>query len=104
MEDTIEEIDTSVKEIVKSRTILTQKMQEISDTMKRPNLKTERKSQEIPEFPGPENVFNKFIKENFPNLKTVMPMKVQEDYRTPNRVDPKRKSSPYLIVRTLTLI
>ena len=37
-----------------------------------------------------ENIFNKIIEENFPNLKKDMPMKIQEAYRTPNRLDPKK--------------
>jgi hypothetical protein len=34
---------------------------------------------------GPENVLNKIIEENFPNLKKEMNINVQESYRTPNR-------------------
>jgi hypothetical protein len=30
-----------------------------------------------------------------------MPIKVQEAYRTPNRLDHKRKSSQYIIIKTL---
>ena len=39
VEDTIEETDSSVKENVKSNKLLTQNIQEIWDTMKRPNLR-----------------------------------------------------------------
>ena len=39
------------------------------------------------------NIFNKIIEENFPNLKKEIPMKLQETYRTPNRVGQKRNSS-----------
>ena len=39
-----------------------------------------------------ENIFNKIIEENFLNLKKVMPMNIQEAYRTPNRLDQKRNS------------
>ena len=38
---------------------------------------------------GPENIFNKIIEENFLNLKKDIPMKIQEAYRTPNRLDQK---------------
>jgi predicted nucleic acid-binding Zn-ribbon protein len=37
-EDTIENIDTIVKENAKSKKLLTQNIQEIQDTMRRPNL------------------------------------------------------------------
>jgi hypothetical protein len=38
----------------------------------------------------PENIFNKIIKDNFPNLKNEMSINVQEAYRTPNRLEQKR--------------
>ena len=41
-----------------------------------------------------ENIFNKIIKENFPNLKKDIPMKVQEAYRTPTRLD-RKVALPY---------
>jgi hypothetical protein len=41
---------------------------------------------------GPANIFNKIIKENFPNLKKEMPMNIQKAYRTPNSLDQKRNS------------
>ena len=49
---------------------------------------------------GLANIFNKIIEENFPNLKNDMPMIIQESYRTPNRLDQKRKSSRHIIIRT----
>ena len=48
---------------------------------------------------GPANIFNKFIEENFPNLKKEMSMNRQEAYRTPNRLDQKRNSSLHIIIR-----
>ena len=48
----------------------------------------------------PENIFNKIIEENFPNLKKEMPMNIQEAYRTPNRLNQKRNSSQHIIIRT----
>ena len=70
VEDTIEEIDTTVKENSKHKKLLTQSIQEIQDTMKRPNLRImgieENKDSQLK---GPENVFNKIIEENFLNLK-----------------------------------
>ena len=49
----------------------------------------------------PENIFKKIIEENFPNLKNDILMKVQEAYRTPNRLDQKKKKSPrHIIIKT----
>ena len=49
---------------------------------------------------GPTNIINKIIEENFPNLKKEMPMNIHEAYRTPSRLDQKRNSSQYIIIRT----
>ena len=53
--------------------------------MKRPNLKIIGIEEgEESELKGPENIFNKIIEENFPNLKEEMVINVQEACRTPN--------------------
>ena len=57
--------------------------------MKRPNLRISVEEGEELKLKGPENIFNKIIEENFPNLKKDIPMKAQEAYRTPNRLDQK---------------
>ena len=60
-------------------------LQEIQETMKRPNLKIIGIEEgEESQLKGPENIFNKIIEENFPNLKEEMVINVQEAYRTPN--------------------
>ena len=65
IEDTIEYIDTTVKENTKSKKLLTQNIQEIQDTMKRPNLRIMRKEESKDrQFKGPVNIFNKIIEEN----------------------------------------
>ena len=62
-----------------------QNVQEIHETMKRPNLKIIGIEEgEESQLKGPENIFNKIIEENFPNLKEEMVINVQEAYRTPN--------------------
>ena len=53
--------------------------------MKRPNLRIIGIEEgEESQLKGPENIFNKIIEENFPNLKKEMVINVQEAYRTPN--------------------
>ena len=68
IEDTIENIDTAVKENTKSKKHLTQNIQEIHKTMKRLNLRIiaieESKDSQLK---GPSHIFNKTIEENFPN-------------------------------------
>ena len=85
-EDTIEEIDSSVKENIKSNKSLTQNIHEIWDNIKRPNLRIIGIEEEV-QLKSTENLFNKIIEENFHYLKKDMPMKIQEAYRTPNRLE-----------------
>jgi hypothetical protein len=93
-EDSIENMDTTIKENAKCKKILSQNMQEIQDTMRRPKLWIIAVDEnEDFQLKGPANIFNKIIEENFPNLKKEMPIKIQEAYRTPNRLDKKRNSS-----------
>jgi polyphosphate kinase len=93
-EDSIENISTTIKENAKCKKILTQNIQEIQDTMRRPILqKIGVDENEEFQLKGPANIFNKIIEVNFPNLKKEMPMNIKEAYRTPNRLDQKRNSS-----------
>ena len=100
-EDTIENIDITVKENAKCKKLLTQNIQEIQDTMRRPNLRIIGiKESKDSQLKGPVNIFNKITEENFPNLKKEMSMNIQEAYRTPNRLDQKRNSSHHIIIKT----
>ena len=40
---------------------------------------------------NPGNIIHKIIQENFPNLKKDTPIKVQEAYRTSNRLEEEKK-------------
>jgi hypothetical protein len=76
-EDTIENIDTTVKENAKSKKLLIQNIQEIQNTTTRPNLRIIGiEKSEDSQLKGPVNIFNKIIEENFPNLKKEMPMNI----------------------------
>ncbi|KAL6088665.1 hypothetical protein STEG23_010199 [Scotinomys teguina] len=103
-EDTIEEIDSTVKENTKSKQVITQNVQEIWDIMKRPNLRIIGiEEAEEYQLKGTENIFNKIIEENFPNINKEIPIKIQEAYRTPNRLDPQKKSSRHIIIKTVKI-
>ena len=59
-EDTIENIDTTVKENAKCTKLLTQNIQEIQDTMGRPNLRIIGVDEnEDFQLKGPANIFKK---------------------------------------------
>jgi hypothetical protein len=55
--------------------------------MKTPNLRIMEIEKGDSQIKSPENIFNKIIEENFLNLKRKLPTKVQDDYRTRNRLD-----------------
>ena len=58
-EDTIENIDTIVKENAKSKKLLTQSIQEIQDTIRRPNLRIIGIEERDSQLKGPVNIFKK---------------------------------------------
>jgi hypothetical protein len=98
-EDSMENTGTTIKENAKSKKILTQNIQEIQNTIRKPNLWIIGVDEnEDFQLKGPANIFNKIIEENFPNLKKETPMNIQEAYRSPNRLDQKRKSSRHIII------
>jgi septation ring formation regulator EzrA len=93
-EDSIQNIGTTIKEHAKRKKILTQNIQEIQDTVRRPNQRIRGVAEnEDFQLKGSANIFNKIIEENFPNLKKELPMNIQETYSTPNRLDQKRHAS-----------
>jgi uncharacterized coiled-coil protein SlyX len=62
VEDTRENIDTTVKENAKCKKRLTQNIQEIQDTMRRSNLRIICiEESEDSQLKGPVNIFNKII-------------------------------------------
>jgi hypothetical protein len=82
-ENNKENIDTTVRENAKCKKPLTQNIQEIQYTMRRPNLRIIGiEESEDSQLKGPVNIFNKVIDENVLNLKKEMPMNIQEEYRT----------------------
>ena len=68
-EDSIENIGTTIKENTKCKKILTQNIQEIQDTMRRPNLWIIGVDEnEDFQLKGPANIFNKY-RRNLPKPK-----------------------------------
>jgi hypothetical protein len=108
MEDRIAEtedkIDTKEKKeeiLVKQLKSCEMNMQELSDTIKRSNLRFMgvEEGEEV-QAKGTHSVFNKIITENLPNLKNVLLIHVQEAFRTPNSLDQNRTSSWHIIIKT----
>jgi chromosome segregation ATPase len=97
VEDTISELKDKIEieeMLVKQLKNRERNMQELTNYIKRPNLRImgieeEKKVQ----AKGIHNIFNKIITENFPNLKEVMLIQIWVASSTPNRPD-KNRTSP----------
>ena len=46
-----------------------------------------------------ENIFEKIMKENFPNLAKEIDIQVQEAQSVPDKVDPKRTTPRHIIIK-----
>lgn len=90
-ENMIEEIDTLVTEHRKcKKKIQAQNTQEIQHTMKRLNLQIRIiKEGEKNQIKDTENIFDKIIEQNFPELTWEISIKLQEELRIQNRLDQK---------------
>jgi hypothetical protein len=71
-------------------------MQKLTDCIKRPKLRIMgiEKGEDV-QAKGIYNIFNKITTENFPNLKKVLLIPVQEASRTSNRLDQNNLSTVY---------
>jgi hypothetical protein len=65
-------------------------MQELTDFIKRPNLRIVGIEGEEVHAKGMHYIFNNMITKNFPNLEKTLPIQVQEASRTLNRPDQNR--------------
>jgi chromosome segregation ATPase len=87
--------------LVKQLKTCEKKMQELTDSIKRPNLRIMgiEEGEEV-QAKGMHNIFNKIITESFPNLEKTMPIQGQEASRTPNRPDQNRTIPQHIIIKT----
>jgi hypothetical protein len=77
-------------------------MQELSDYIKRPNLRIMGIEEEEVQV-RICNIFNKMITKNFPNFKKILPIQVQEASKTPNRLDQNRIFPLHIIIKTISI-
>jgi chromosome segregation ATPase len=105
-EDRISELEDKIETNEKSEKILARQLkscekniQELSNSIKRPNLRI-MGIEEEEEFQakGIHNIFNK-ITEHFQNLEKVLSIQVQETSRTPSRLNQNRTSDGILSLK-----
>jgi chromosome segregation ATPase len=87
LEDKMEIKGKTEELLVKQLKTCERNMQELTDSIKRPNLRIMGIEEQEVQAKGIHNIFNKIITEIFPNLEKAMPIQVLETSRTPNRPD-----------------
>jgi predicted nuclease with TOPRIM domain len=105
-EDRISELEDKMvikgktKELLVSNSTCEKKMQELTDYIKRPNLRIMGiEGGEEVQTKGMHNIFNKIITENFPNLEKSIPIQMQGLQNT-NRPDQNRTTPWHIIIKT----
>jgi chromosome segregation ATPase len=101
LEDKMEIQGKTEELLVKQLKVCESNMQELTDSIKRPNLRIMgiEEGEEV-QAKGIHNVFNKTITENFTNLEKTIPIQVREVSRTPNRLDQNRTTPQHIIIKT----
>ena len=102
-EDAKEELDSSVKENIKSNKSLTPNIQRVWDTMKRPNLRIiGMEVGEVVQLKSTGNIFNKIIEENFSQPKESYAYGQKK--LTEHQIDWIKKKFPcHIIIKTLNI-
>jgi hypothetical protein len=103
-EDKVEELDQIVKDHKRVLRKYEWDMQATWDIMKRPNLQIMGVEGEEIQTKEINNLFNRIIAENFPNLEEERVTQVQEAYRTPNCQNQTRNTPRYMIIKTLSTL
>jgi chromosome segregation ATPase len=99
LKDKIEIKEKTEALLVKQLKTCERNIQELTNSIKRPNLRIMGIEEEV-QAKEICNIVNKIITENFPNLKKVIPIQVQEALRTVSRVDQNRTSHQNIIIKT----
>jgi chromosome segregation ATPase len=101
LEDKMEIKGKAEELLVKQLKTCERNMQELSNTIKRPNLRIMgiEEGEEV-QGKGIHNIVNKIITENLPNLEKSMPIQVLEASRTQNRLDQNRTTPRDIIFKT----
>ena len=74
-------------------------IREVLDTIKRPNIQIIGIPEGKETHKGIDKLFHEILQENFPNLERHSKIQSQEIQRTSNRINPRRSSTRYIIVK-----
>ena len=76
-----------------------EKLRNLQDNFKHSNIQIIGVPEVEEEEKETENLFEKIMKEKFPNLAKEIDIQVQEAQRVPNKLDPKRTTPRYIIIK-----
>jgi hypothetical protein len=99
LEDKMEIKGKTEQLLVKQIKTCERNVQELTNTIKKPNLRTMGIEEKEVQAKGIHNMVNKIITKNFPNLEKSMPIHVLEASRTQNRLDQNRTTPPGIIIK-----
>jgi predicted nuclease with TOPRIM domain len=86
--------------LVKQIKTCEKKIKELTNSIKRPNLRIMGIEEgEDVQAKGMNNIFKKIITKKFPNLEKSIPIQMQEASRAPNRPDQNRTASQHIIIK-----
>ena len=71
----------------------------MQDNMKRNNIRIIRISEGEEEEQGIENLFEKVMMDNFPNLRREKVTQIQDPQRVPSKRNPKRTTTRHIIIK-----
>ena len=74
-------------------------IREVQDNMKRNNIRIIGIPEGEEEEQGIENLFEKVITENFPNLMREKVTQIQDSQRVPSKRNPKRPTARHIIIK-----
>jgi chromosome segregation ATPase len=100
LEDEVEIKGKTEELLVRHLKTCERNMQELTDSIKRTNLRIMGIEEEERQVKGIHDIYNKIITENFPNLEKTIPIQVWKASRTPNRLDQNRTTPQHIIIKT----
>ena len=75
-----------------------ERLSNLHDNIKCSNIQIKRLSEGEEEEQEMENLFEKIMKENFPNGEKEMYMQLQEAQRVPKKLDPRKHTPRHIII------
>ena len=103
LEDRMGEINTTEQEKEKRIKRIEDSLRDLSDNIKRTNIRIIGIPEEEENKKGSEKIFEEVIVENFPNMGKEIINQVQEAQRVPYRINPRRNTPRHILIKLTTI-